>query len=60
MARAKTPKQLAISIRSLKKKVIALEGQRTRAVAAAAKKRGKKSTKKRGTKKISGKRRRKR
>lgn len=38
MARTKTPKQLEISIRSLKSKVTKLEAQRKRAVEAAKKK----------------------
>ena len=38
MAKPKTPKQLEISIRSLKKKVITLEAQRKRALEAQKKK----------------------
>ena len=47
MAKAKTPKQLEISIRSLKKKLTALEAQKKRAVAAKKKKVTKKKVVKR-------------
>jgi len=42
MAKAKTPKQLEISIRSLKRKISLLEAQKKRAVAAKKKKPAKK------------------
>jgi hypothetical protein len=51
MARAKTPKQLEIKIRSLKKQVGKLEHQKTRAMAAAKKKTAKKTVKRRTAKK---------
>lgn len=47
MAQAKTPKQLAISIRSLKKQIANLEKRRKSAVAAAKKKPVKKKVAKR-------------
>jgi hypothetical protein len=57
MAKAKTPKQLDISIRSLKKKIVVLEGQKKRAIIASKKKVKKKVVKKKTTKRKVKKRR---
>ena len=47
MAKAKTPKQLAIKIKSLKKQTVKFEAQRQRAMAAKKKKRPAKKRKRR-------------
>ena len=59
MARAKTPKQLDISIKSMKKKLTALEKQRKRAATSAKKKPAKrKAAKRKAPKRRSKKKRR--